>query len=496
MPTEVPNSDKKFSSTINGVLGDAVTVTCDPGHTTTGVVGGDSVGTATCQADGTFSVVACTPVSCGTFPPVANSDSVDSITGSAYGDVIAVTCNDGYSGSGQTVCQADGTFSSGVLEPNGFTRGGQPTGCTPVGCPAHSSGANVPSGCYADPGYTGSVTPTAVAPYYVSDIAAVGCPAHSSGADVPSGCTADPGYSGSVTPTAEAPYYASTIIPVPCDAGSTGTPPDCSTCDAPGYQGTSTWDGAAWSACATVDACGVPNGDGSSCADKCGVPNGDGSSCPGVFETKSELTAAVDEWVADRTAAEATYGAALSNWDTSRVEDLSYIFSQTRCPTCPATFNSELNWDTSRAKSLVYTFYDADRFNQQLDWDTSKVTDMGGTFASANTFTQLLDWDISSVTNFGYMVTLLPLARLAPPRGAPTSTPAHRLVARDRSLIASRPDPPTRSSTTCRARRAPRKPSPHNVRDKGVVEMLYQTKRERIETLCEREKRESPSVAG
>ena len=147
-------------------------------------------------------------------------------------------------------------------------------------------------------------------------------------------------------------------------------------------------------------------------------------------------------WALDRTTAEATYGAALSNWDTSRVEDLSYIFSQTRCPACPfpTTFNSELNWDTSRAKTLVYTFYDNDVFNQQLDWDTSKVTDMTGTFASANTFTQLLDWDTSSVTNFGYMVTLLPRARLAPPRGAPTSTPAHRLVARDRSLIASPAD--------------------------------------------------------
>jgi hypothetical protein len=138
------------------------------------------------------------------------------------------------------------------------------------------------------------------------------------------------------------------------------------------------------------------------CSAVCGVPNGDGSSCPGVFATKSELTAAVDEWVVDRTTAEATHGAALSNWDTSRVEDLSYIFSQTRNSALPGMFNSELNWDTSRAKSLVYTFYDADLFNRQLDWDTGKVTTMLGTFASANTFTQLLDWDTSSVTDFEF----------------------------------------------------------------------------------------------
>ena len=39
-----------------------------------------------------------------------------------------------------------------------------------------------------------------------------------------------------------------------------------------------------------LDACGVCDGDGSSCADECGVPNGDNSSCADACGVPNETT--------------------------------------------------------------------------------------------------------------------------------------------------------------------------------------------------------------
>ena len=45
----------------------------------------------------------------------------------------------------------------------------------------------------------------------------------------------------------------------------------------------------------------------------------------GPFRDRAALKAAVDAWVADPAAAEATHGS-ISGWDTSRVDDLSELF--------------------------------------------------------------------------------------------------------------------------------------------------------------------------
>ena len=71
--------------------------------------------------------------------------------------------------------------------------------------------------------------------------------------------------------------------------------------------------------------------------------------------SRAALKAAVDQWIADKTAAEGTHGA-ISEWDVSRVDDLSELFVGT-------TFNDDIG-----------------------AWDTSKVTDMYGTFNGANAF--------------------------------------------------------------------------------------------------------------
>ena len=53
-----------------------------------------------------------------------------------------------------------------------------------------------------------------------------------------------------------------------------------------------------------------------------GVPAAATELPAGAFGGRAELQAAVDAWVADPAAAEATHGS-ISGWDTSRVDDLS-----------------------------------------------------------------------------------------------------------------------------------------------------------------------------
>jgi len=100
--TLVSNSDKSTPGSLVGITGDVIAVVCDTGYT------GD--GNATCQTDGTFSIVFC-----GTCAATEVSNSNKSVTGSIYGDfgtVVSVICDAGYTGSANTTCQANGTFSA------------------------------------------------------------------------------------------------------------------------------------------------------------------------------------------------------------------------------------------------------------------------------------------------------------------------------------------------------------------------------------------------
>ncbi|ENY53625.1 Hypothetical protein, DUF285 family [Metamycoplasma alkalescens 14918] len=62
----------------------------------------------------------------------------------------------------------------------------------------------------------------------------------------------------------------------------------------------------------------------------------------------------------------------LSDWNTSNVEDMSYMFENA------VYFNQDLsNWDTSNVANMSYMFAGAISFNQDLsEWDTSKVEDI------------------------------------------------------------------------------------------------------------------------
>jgi len=148
----------------------------------------------------------------------------------------------------------------------------------------------------------------------------------------------------------------------------------------------------------------------------------DGDCIPQYFqpETRDELKIAVDEWIANSTEANSTYGD-ISTWDTSLITDMSELFynnqtfnddiSQWDISSVTTTekmfkfaqsFNQDLSgWDVSDVIYMNEMFYYASDFNQDIGyWDVSSVTDMEGMFFAAVDFNQdLVNWDVSKVTD-------------------------------------------------------------------------------------------------
>jgi surface protein len=153
----------------------------------------------------------------------------------------------------------------------------------------------------------------------------------------------------------------------------------------------------------------------------CGCPN-ESERVSYVFNTKNELTIAIDLWITKKSVALVTYGEIntwdvsqitnmsnlfidntgfndnISNWNVSNVDNMRYMFSNAQA------FNQDIgNWDVSSVTTMRYMFSNAQAFNQSLDnWNTSSVTDMGGMFSGAIAFNQLVyswEWNVDSVSN-------------------------------------------------------------------------------------------------
>jgi surface protein len=90
----------------------------------------------------------------------------------------------------------------------------------------------------------------------------------------------------------------------------------------------------------------------------------------------------------------------ISQWDTARITDMSYLFMGQR------EFNQDISrWDTSNVTTMSGMFWGASSFNQPIgSWNTSNVTDMEMMFWEARAFNQPIGgWNTSNVTTMAYM---------------------------------------------------------------------------------------------
>ena len=115
----------------------------------------------------------------------------------------------------------------------------------------------------------------------------------------------------------------------------------------------------------------------------------------------------------------------LNSWNTSSVNDMSYMFSFS------PLFNSNIgSWNVSNVTTMQGMFYDTTLFNQNISgwnisslddssymfsdttnfnqdissWNTSSVTNMSGMFSDATSFNQPIgSWDVTNVNLMSYM---------------------------------------------------------------------------------------------
>jgi surface protein len=118
---------------------------------------------------------------------------------------------------------------------------------------------------------------------------------------------------------------------------------------------------------------------------------------------------AVTAWLANATAAEATYGH-ISTWETGGVTDMAYLFCGcswcSECNAAAASFNDDIGaWETSSVTTMQYTFLYASAFNRDIGgWAVHSIKDMEGMFQNAQAFNQdISDWAVHSVTSMRSM---------------------------------------------------------------------------------------------
>ena len=143
--------------------------------------------------------------------------------------------------------------------------------------------------------------------------------------------------------------------------------------------------------------------------------------------TNANLSRAVQDYLAGGARKERIvdkYGE-ISNWDTSRVTNMGYMFENASSFNQPlnnwdvsnvtdmggmfmyaSSFNQPLNkWNVSKVKYMYDMFYDASSFNQPLNnWNVSNVKFMNKMFLRADSFNQPLNnWNVSNVTDMAFM---------------------------------------------------------------------------------------------
>ena len=156
---------------------------------------------------------------------------------------------------------------------------------------------------------------------------------------------------------------------------------------------------------------------GTPCAStSCGILNTAALACDGAM-TDSTIRTAVAAWLADATAAAATYGH-ISTWETSGGTDMSYLFcawtndddaSSGYCTAIASSFNDDISaWDTSSVTRMDYMFYYTYAWTSHSatsigDWDVSNVRSMVGMFRASSFNQDISGWNVGAVTSMVQM---------------------------------------------------------------------------------------------
>lgn len=89
------------------------------------------------------------------------------------------------------------------------------------------------------------------------------------------------------------------------------------------------------------------------------------------------------------------FNSSLAGWDTSEVDDMSYMFYRAEA------FNQPIGaWDVTKVSDFSSMFDGATTFNQPLPWTTTAAERMGNMFFNAMSFNQdLTGWNVTGVTD-------------------------------------------------------------------------------------------------
>jgi surface protein len=119
--------------------------------------------------------------------------------------------------------------------------------------------------------------------------------------------------------------------------------------------------------------------------------------------TDKDIHGAVKQWHEDPAAAERRRGH-ISDWDVSRVTDMSRLFRVGSA--INPHFNEDLSkWQTGSVRDMRGMFSGASSFDSDLSqWQTGNVTDMNEMFYEASSFTSdLSKWQTDKVTDMSEM---------------------------------------------------------------------------------------------
>ena len=125
-----------------------------------------------------------------------------------------------------------------------------------------------------------------------------------------------------------------------------------------------------------------------------------------IWNNPQNIYTAVNLWFSDNAQALLDYGH-ISNWDTSSVNAMGYLFNTPDNDTEGRdTFNENISsWNTSNVTNMQWMFKNSATFNQNIGaWNTSNVTNMNNMFKGAAAFNQNIGaWNTSKVTNMEKM---------------------------------------------------------------------------------------------